>query len=206
MSWWGTFARFMHAPDYPLGATPEFLEYLCGPALDTWGEATNLGRFCPSLAGDKGEVRFQGELERLSATPSTMRALWRMNESIDVRDILTNIQVDPRAAPQGRHRPDRARPADRREHPGGADRGAPRARPLPWIGDADSVIDEIEEFLTGQRHDAVDVDRVLATVVFTDIVESTRAAEHLGARRGAACSTSTIPSSSGSSNALEDVR
>ena len=51
------------------------------------------------------------------------------------------------------------------------------------MGDADSVLDEIEEFLTGQRHDAVDVDRVLATVVFSDIVESTRAAERLGDRQ-----------------------
>ena len=54
---------------------------------------------------------------------------------------------------------------------------------FPWIGDADSVLDEIEEFLTGQRHDAIDVDRVLATVVFSDIVESTRSAELMGDRQ-----------------------
>ena len=89
----GTFARFMQAPDYPLGTTPEALEYLCGPALDTWGHGTSLGMFCPSVAGNEAEERFQGELERLSATPSTARALWQMNASIDVRDVLANIQV-----------------------------------------------------------------------------------------------------------------
>jgi class 3 adenylate cyclase len=52
-----------------------------------------------------------------------------------------------------------------------------------WIGDVDSLVDEIEEFLTGQRHDSLDVDRVLATVVFSDIVESTRSAERLGDRQ-----------------------
>jgi pimeloyl-ACP methyl ester carboxylesterase len=98
----GTFARFMQAPDYPFGTTPESFEYLSGPALDTWGEGTTLGTFCPSLAGNEEEERFQGELERLSATPATMRALWRMNASIDVRDVLANVQVEtPRVTPEG---------------------------------------------------------------------------------------------------------
>jgi class 3 adenylate cyclase len=180
----GTFARFMQAADYPFGTTPEAFEYLCGPALDTWGEGTSLGIFCPSLAGNEDEERFQGELERLSATPATMRALWRMNASIDVRDILTNVQVETLVL----HRKhdivqiERARqlavniPGAKMVELEGRDH-------FPWMGDADSVVDEIEEFLTGQRHDAVDVDRVLATVVFSDIVESTRSAERLGDRQ-----------------------
>jgi class 3 adenylate cyclase len=53
---------------------------------------------------------------------------------------------------------------------------------FPWVGDSDSVVDEVEEFLTGQRHDALDIDRVFATVLFSDIVESTRSAHAAGDR------------------------
>ena len=180
---YGSYARFMQAPDYPFGVPAEALEHLCGPALDTWGEGTSLGMFCPSLAGNKEEERFQGQLERLSATPATMRALWRMNASIDVRDILTNVQVetlvlhrkhDFARIERGRHLVEHI-PGARMVELEGRDH-------YPWIGDVDSVVDEIEEFLTGQRHDSLDVDRVLATVVFSDIVESTRSAERLGDR------------------------
>jgi class 3 adenylate cyclase/pimeloyl-ACP methyl ester carboxylesterase len=181
---YGTFARFMHAPDYPFGTTPEMLEYLCGPALDDWGEGAGLRWFCPSLDGDEEERRFQGQLERLSATPAAVRSLWRMNASIDVRDILPSVQTetlvlyraqDPTRVERGRHLAEHI-PNARMVELDGVDH-------YPWIGDADSVIDEIEEFLTGQRHDAVDVDRVLATVVFTDIVGSTSSAEQFGDRR-----------------------
>jgi class 3 adenylate cyclase len=180
----GTFAKFLWAPDYEFGIPAEVLEYLCGPALDTWGEGTSLGTFCPSVAGNEEEERFQGELERLSATPATMRALWRMNASIDVRDILTNVQVETLVL----HRLHDIARIERGRH---LAEHIPRARMVelegrdhfPWIGDADSVVDEIEEFLTGQRHDALDVDRVLATVVFSDIVESTRSAERVGDRQ-----------------------
>ena len=58
---WGTFARFMQAPHYPFGTTPEMLEYLCGPALEQWRE---------------------------------LESLWRMNASIDVRDILPSVQTE----------------------------------------------------------------------------------------------------------------
>jgi class 3 adenylate cyclase len=181
---WGTFARFMQAPDYPFGTTPEMLEYLCGPALEQWGEGVGLAWFCPSLDGDDEERRFQGQLERLSATPSAVESLWRMNASIDVRDILPSVQTetlvlyrkrDPTNIERGRHLAANI-PNARMVELEGADH-------YPWIGDADSVVDEIEEFLTGQRHDELDVDRVLATVVFTDIVGSTSSVEQVGDRR-----------------------
>jgi class 3 adenylate cyclase len=181
---YASFARFLRAPDYPIGVSPKVLEYLCGPALDTWGEGTSLGMFCPSVTGNEEEERFQGQLERLSATPATMRALWRMNASIDVRDILTNVQVetlvlhrkhDVARIERGRYLAEHI-PGARMVELEGCDH-------FSWIGDVDSVVDEIEEFLTGQRHDSLDVDRVLATVVFSDIVESTRSAERLGDRQ-----------------------
>jgi class 3 adenylate cyclase len=180
----GTFARFMQAPEYPLGVTSETLEYLCGPALDTWGEGTSLGTFCPSLAGNDEEQRFQAELERLSATPATMRALWRMNASIDVRDILTNVQVKTLVLHRKHDIVQIERARELAESIPGAKMVELEGRDhYPWVADADSIVDEIEEFLTGQRHDGVDTDRVLATVVFSDIVESTRTANRLGDRR-----------------------
>ena len=181
---WGTFARFMQAPDYPFGATPEDVEYMCGPGLDEWGQGIALRWFCPSLDGDEDERLFQAQLERLSATPAAVRSIWLMNTSIDVRDILTSVQAqtlvlyrqhDPSGIERGRHLAENI-PNARMVELEGIDH-------FPWIGDADSVVDEIEEFLTGQRHDAIDVDRVLATVVFTDIVESTSSAEQVGDRR-----------------------
>jgi pimeloyl-ACP methyl ester carboxylesterase len=147
---WGTFARFMKAPDYPYGATPEILEYLSGRALEEWGEGVALKWFCPSVGDDEEERRFQGQLERLSATPATVRALWQMNALIDIRDILSSVQLDtlvlyrthdPTGIEWGRHLAENL-PNAKMVELDGVDH-------FPWIGDADSVVDEIEAFLTG---------------------------------------------------------
>ena len=61
---------------------------------------------------------------------------------------------------------------------------------MPWVGDIDAILDEIEEFLTGTRH-VREPDRVLATVMFTDIVDSTRAPRSSATATGASCSSAT---------------
>jgi class 3 adenylate cyclase len=121
---------------------------------------------------------------RRSASPGAAVALLRMNTQIDVRDVLSSIHsptlvlhrsddLDVNVA-EGRWVADRIPGAKFVELPGDAH--------TLWGGDTDSVVDEIEEFLTGARR-GPDPDRVLATVLFTDIVGSTEQATRLGDRR-----------------------
>ena len=121
---------------------------------------------------------------RRSASPGAAVALMRMNTQIDVRDVLPSIQAPTLVL----HRTDDldANVAEGRwvaEHiPGAKFVELPGDAHTLWAGDTDALVDEIEEFLTGARR-GPEPDRVLATVLFTDIVGSTRQATKLGDRR-----------------------
>ena len=139
----------------------------------------------PSLANDPATQRWQARFERLGASPAAATALMRMNSQIDISDIVPNIRVPTLVI----HRKDDAGinvEGGRylAEHiPGARYIELPGKDHLPWIGDnAMEIADDIEEFLTGTRA-PVTVDRVLATVLFTDIVGSTEKAAALGDRR-----------------------
>ena len=119
--------------------------------------------------------------------PSERRARPRRGADADERDDRRPPRApgDPRAdarhAPRGRG-PRRRQPLRRRADCGRASSSCPGSDHMPWLGDQDAALDEIEEFLTGVRpHPALD--RVLATVLFTDIVGSTELAADLGDRR-----------------------
>ncbi|HLE39797.1 MAG TPA: adenylate/guanylate cyclase domain-containing protein, partial [Acidimicrobiia bacterium] len=125
------------------------------------------------------------KLERLAASPGAAVALARMVKQIDVRDILPTIRVptlvlhrrDDQAVPlkEGRYIADHV--------PGAKFIALPGADHWPWIGDQRAV-EEIQEFLTGMR-DSAEPERVLATVMFVDIVDSTKRAAEIGDRRWA---------------------
>jgi class 3 adenylate cyclase len=135
----------------------------------------------PSAAADPAFRRQLLSYFRRSASPATAAALLRMNTEIDVRDVLPTIHVPTLVL----HRTD-DRETDVEEGRWIAGR-IPNARfvelpgqdHIPWVGDQDAVLDEIEEFLTGVRP-IREADRVLATVLFTDIVDSTAHAAKLG--------------------------
>jgi class 3 adenylate cyclase len=145
-----------------------------------WGSGAGIARFAPSLSGNSSFRELWARYERSSASPSAVKALIKMNMELDVGPILPSV----RAPCLLLHRVgDRACSVEVSRH---LARQLPDARyvELPGddhapVGDTQRLFDEIEEFLTGSRP-IVPIDRVLATILFTDIVDSTKRARELG--------------------------
>jgi class 3 adenylate cyclase len=147
-----------------------------------WGTGETLRLYSPARAADETARRAWGRFERLSASPSAIMALMRMNNEIDVRDILSAIQIPTLVV----HRTgDPQIPIECGRDIAGHIPGA-KFTELPgndhmFADIGERLADEIEEFLTGYRAES-ELDRVLATVLFTDIVDSTKRAAVLGDR------------------------
>jgi pimeloyl-ACP methyl ester carboxylesterase len=182
---YGSYARRAWAPDHPFGRTDEQLRTLVEAWEQSWGEATPaMMVWAPSRADDEAYKTWFSNYLRLAASPGAAIGVMRMNQEIDVRHILPAVKVPTLiihrtgdrivAIEQGRYLAANIPGARLVELPGDDH--------SPYAGDMDAIIDETEEFLTGVRHDAAP-DRVLATVLFTDIVESTARAAALGDRR-----------------------
>jgi pimeloyl-ACP methyl ester carboxylesterase len=177
----GGFAREMAAPGHPWGNTPESLEAFLEEIRREWGGPVGLEQRAPSRATDDRFRSNWARYLRLGASPAAVLALCAMNAAIDVRPILQSVRVPTLVL----HRTgDRAVPVESgrylAEHiPGATLVEMPGVDHLPWVGDADRVLGEIEEFLTGVRS-VPEEHRMLATVLFTDIVGSTRRAAEIG--------------------------
>ena len=180
---YGTYARFSWDSDYPWGFTTEALAGFRKAVEESWGTGLSLSVFAPSVADDARFREGWGRCERRGASPGSVCALMRMDAEIDVRDILPTVRIPTLVM---------HRTGDRLTPVGGARYTAariPGARfvELPgddhlFVGDQDAILDEVEEFLTGVRP-SPEPDRVLATVLFTDIVGSTERAVEIGDRR-----------------------
>jgi len=181
---YGSMARRAWAPDHPWGRTSEEHEKRLRTVEQVWGTGSSIETYAPSLANDSSYRYWVAGYERASASPGAVLALIRMNWEIDARHVLPMIRVPALVL----HRTgDRAvRVEEGRylaEHLSGARFvELPGDDHAPWVGDSDAVVDEVEEFLTGVRHHA-EPDRVLATVLFSDIVGSTERAVALGDRK-----------------------
>ena len=170
----GAFPRQSWAPDFPLGASDEDLRRrLAVLEEDDWASATTrnwLERVAPQIAPDTEAMRWYTSYVRRGASPGANRAIRLMNAEIDIRDLLPTISVPTlvlyRAEEYFR---DRSRFMGERI-PGARMVEVPGNDHLPWEGDRESLLDEIERFLSGLRDD-VEPDRVLATLLFTDIVK-----------------------------------
>ena len=183
---YGAFAKRLRSDDYPWA--PTLQERLRGAEeLErTWGDPkiADLAYYAPSIADDASFQEWLDAYFRRSASPKAAADLLRMNTYTDVRDVLPSVRVptlvlqavgdrDVQAA-EGRYIASRITGAQYVEFPSGDH--------LFWASHQDEILAEIQEFLTGVRPPP-EHDRILATVLFTDIVEGTKRAAALGDRR-----------------------
>jgi pimeloyl-ACP methyl ester carboxylesterase len=183
----GAMGRTTEAPDYPWAPPADALrESALEFIVPFWGqEAEGLVQlFSPSLADDAEAVEFNARLERSSASPSMVQQLFEMFLDIDVRAVLPTIHVPTLVLHRhGDFVVNRRAGEELASHiPGARYVELPGNDHLPWAGDSEALLGEIEEFLTGTRS-APEPERVLATVMFTDIVGSTELAAGMGDAR-----------------------
>jgi serine/threonine protein kinase/class 3 adenylate cyclase len=179
---WGSGARFSWAPDYPWTTKREDWPQILEGFRQIWGRRTYDTDFAPSMADDEGFQQWWAKLCRLGASPGAVVALWRMNMEIDVRPVLPTIRVPSLVM----HRTgDRAVPVAAARYIAGLIPGAKYVE-LPgedhaWWTD-DALLKEIEAFLTVKRP-SIELDRVLATILFAEIVGLPEAANEPGDRQ-----------------------
>ncbi len=179
------FARTTQAPDYPWGVTSEWVEEFSAGLEERWGrDGFFAPLLLPGLQNDPNVLEFWARFERNCASPGTALAMMRMSLEIDVRQVLPAIHVPTLVV---HHTDDPIVPVDGARY---LAEQIPGARFVELPGEAHSVFHvdvtalfgEVEEFLTGTRAET-ETDRVLATVLFTDIVDSTRHVVEFGDRR-----------------------
>jgi class 3 adenylate cyclase len=181
---YGTLARWLRAPDYPQGRPPELVAAYGKVWIEGWGTGASLNVLAPSLVDDERFRRWWGRFERYSVRPSMVGPIFDALAELDVRAVLPAIRVPTLIlhrrgdrlvdVANGRFLAEQIPEARYLELPGDDH--------IYFTGDSDALLDEIEEFVTGSRG-AHEPDRVLATVMFTDIVGSTEHAARLGDRR-----------------------
>lgn len=183
----GAMARTTEAPDYPWASPADALREATAEFIAPyWGQQAEgmVELFAPSFADNPEALEFIARLQRTAASPAMVQQIFEMFLDIDVRSILPTIHIPTLVL---HRRGDRV--VNWRAGKWMAEQ-IPDARyvelegidHLPWAGDMDAVLGEIEEFLTGART-APEPDRVLATVMFADLVGSTSRAAELGDAR-----------------------
>jgi len=168
----------------PLIPDPALLRELSVAVETGWGQASLVPLLAPSRAGDTRFLSWYRRWERLSSTPSAAAATLRWAMEFDLGPVLPAIQArtlivhctgDALFDAESVRAAAKMIPDAQCAELAGDDE-------LPYVGDADALLDVIQEFLTG-THGTPDPDRSLATVLFTDIVGSTQKADNLGDRR-----------------------
>ena len=180
---YGSYARRAWAADHTFGRTVEDMDRVLETIEREWGGPMGMEIWAPSMTGDERLRHWWANYLRLAASPGAAMNIMRMNMEIDVRHVLPSVRVPTLIlhrtgdrltfVEQGRYLAERIPGARLAELPGDDH--------MPFLN-SDQIIDEVEEFLTGTRNVA-ETDRVLATVLFTDIAGSTEHAATLGDRR-----------------------
>ncbi len=170
-----TFATGLRSDDYPWALDAGGWSRVQRAIEAQWGTGITARIYAPSRAGDEAFERSWGRFERRAVSPGAMGKILGMCMDTDVRKVLPSIRVPTLVV----HRTgDRATPVEGGRYlakhiPGARLEEVTGVDHFPWIGDSDSILDEVEHFVTGRWHQA-EPDRILATVLFTDIVDSTR--------------------------------
>jgi pimeloyl-ACP methyl ester carboxylesterase len=177
----GTYAKRIRDDDYPWAPTTEHRQEFFDEIRENWGGPVGLEERAPSVAGDPEFRQWWATYLRMGASPGAALALTQMNAEIDVRSVLPSIRVPTLVihrkedqclkVEEGRYVAERIPGARYVELPG--------RDHLPFVGDQDSILDEVEEFLTGVRH-TIEPDRVLATVLFMHVVDSQEQPQRIG--------------------------
>ena len=188
---YGAYAKRLWHPDYPWAPKPEDRERFFLAIEQGWGGTVDLDTLAPSTVGDEQFGRWWATYLRRSASPGAALALARMNTEIDIRHVLSVIRVPTLILHRtgdldidvggARYMAERIPDARYVELPG--------VDHLAFAGDQDAILDEVELFLTGVRP-VPELNRVLVTLMFTEIVGAAALAARLGDQRWQALETS----------------
>ena len=180
----GTYAKRVRDEEYPWGPTAEQREQFFEVMRKQWGGPVGIDERAPTLAADPQFRDWWATYLRMGASPGAAVALTQMNAEIDVRNVLPSIRVPSLVihrtddqclkVEEGRFVAERIPGAKFVEFPG--------VDHLPFVGDQDAILDEVEEFLTGVRH-PIEPDTVLATVMVARLVGVKELVERLGEER-----------------------
>jgi len=181
---YGSYAKRIWDPDYPWAPTPEKRQMFYTAIKDGWGGPVDLEILAPGKVQNDHFKQWWATYLRRSASPADALALAKMNTEIDIRNILPAIHV-PTLILHRKGDIDMDINGSRylaSKIPGAKLVELEGNDHLPWVGNYEEILDEIEVFLTGE-HKFAETERVLATVLFTDIVGSTEHAIELGDER-----------------------
>ena len=183
----GAMGRTTEAPDYPWASPAEALRESAAEFIAPyWGQQAEgmMELFSPSLADDPQAVEWTARMERTAASPAMVQQIFEMFLDIDVRALLPTIRVPTLVIHRHGDRVVNRRAGQElaSQIPNARYVELPGIDHVPWAGDTEAVVGEAEEFLTGARS-VPEPDRVLATVMFTDIVGSTERAAEFGDAR-----------------------
>jgi pimeloyl-ACP methyl ester carboxylesterase len=178
---YGSPAKGSWSPDYPWQIREEEIDDYISQLRRDWGEPFKMDEAAPSMIDDIAAREWFAAYLRQSASPSSLEKITRLNAAIDLREVLPTIRVPSLVVVREQ---DRWLPVEEAQYVAGLIPGAELkvlsgCDHLPWYGDQDALVGEIEEFLTGQR-DLPTGDHVLLSVLMTDIVGSTEKAAALG--------------------------
>jgi pimeloyl-ACP methyl ester carboxylesterase/DNA-binding winged helix-turn-helix (wHTH) protein len=169
----GTYARRLRDPEYPWGPTREQREVFYQQIRDEWGGPIGIEERAPSMAADPAFRTWWATYLRMGSSPGAALALTKMNAEIDIRGILPSIRV-PTLVLHRRH--DRCLKVDEGRYiasriPGALFVELPGEDHLPFVGDQDTLLDEIERFVTGAPGVAMrkPLDRVLSTILYARV-------------------------------------
>jgi class 3 adenylate cyclase len=178
------YARTIADKDYPFGVDPETFDGMLSGVVDLYGTGELQHRLNRDMPWNE-EIRLRwARYERQVASPIVARKMLRLMAELDVRHVLPSIRTPTLIV---HHAGDSAFPPEHgrylAEHiPGARLVVVPGRNLYPIFDDWREIFDEVREFLTGTRGESLDQDRVLATVLFTDIVGSTERAAAIGDR------------------------